>query len=120
MAGSLRLERDAGLAVITLDRPDVLNAFDETLTAALASAVDEVAKDGSVRAVVITGAGRAFSAGQDLRDRLMLVEAGKEDLFMEYVRAEPLAIVTWMDTQEALNAIEATVHKKLKNGESSI
>ena len=78
MAGSLRLERDAGLAVITLDRPEVLNAFDETLTAALASAVDEVAKDGSVRVVVITGAGRAFSAGQDLRDRLMMVEAGKD------------------------------------------
>ena len=74
----LRLEREAALAVITLDRPDVLNAFDEALTAALASAVDEVAKDGSVRAVVITGAGRAFSAGQDLRDRLAVVEAGKD------------------------------------------
>ena len=74
----LRLEREAALAVITLDRPDVLNAFDEALTAALASAVDEVAKDGSVRALVITGAGRAFSAGQDLRDRLGMVEAGKD------------------------------------------
>jgi 2-(1,2-epoxy-1,2-dihydrophenyl)acetyl-CoA isomerase len=74
----LRLERDAALAVITLDRPDVLNAFDEALTAALAKAIDDVAKDASVRAVVITGAGRAFSAGQDLRDRLPLVEAGTD------------------------------------------
>jgi len=74
----LRLEREGPLAVITLDRPDVLNAFDEALTAALTSAVDDVAKDGSVRAVVITGAGRAFSAGQDLRDRLAMVEAGKD------------------------------------------
>jgi 2-(1,2-epoxy-1,2-dihydrophenyl)acetyl-CoA isomerase len=75
---ALRLERAGALAVITLDRPDVLNAFDESLTAALASAVDDVAKDTGVRAVVITGAGRAFSAGQDLRDRLAMVEAGKD------------------------------------------
>jgi 2-(1,2-epoxy-1,2-dihydrophenyl)acetyl-CoA isomerase len=75
---ALRLERAGALAVITLDRPDVLNAFDESLTAALASAVDEVATDPRVRAVVITGAGRAFSAGQDLRDRLAMVEAGKD------------------------------------------
>jgi 2-(1,2-epoxy-1,2-dihydrophenyl)acetyl-CoA isomerase len=74
----LRLGREGALAVITLDRPDVLNAFDEALTASLARAVDEVAKDADVRAVVITGAGRAFSAGQDLRDRLAMVEAGKD------------------------------------------
>jgi 2-(1,2-epoxy-1,2-dihydrophenyl)acetyl-CoA isomerase len=74
----LRLEREGPLAVITLDRPDVLNAFDEALTAALATAVDDVARDAGVRAVVITGAGRAFSAGQDLRDRLAMVEAGKD------------------------------------------
>ena len=78
MPQHLRLEREGPLAVITLDRPDVLNAFDEALTAALAAAVDDVAKDGRVRAVVITGAGRAFSAGQDLRDRLAMVEAGKD------------------------------------------
>ncbi|MDQ2951529.1 MAG: enoyl-CoA hydratase-related protein [Chloroflexota bacterium] len=78
MAGPLRLEREGALAVITLDRPEVLNAFDEALTSALASAIDECAADDSVRAVVITGAGRAFSAGQDLRDRLAMVEAGKD------------------------------------------
>ena len=78
MTGPLRLEQDAALAVITLDRPDVLNAFDEALTAALGKAVDECARDASVRAVVISGAGRAFSAGQDLRDRRAMVEAGKD------------------------------------------
>jgi 2-(1,2-epoxy-1,2-dihydrophenyl)acetyl-CoA isomerase len=78
LTGPLRLERDAALAVITLDRPDVLNAFDEALTSALAAAVAECASDPDVRAVVITGAGRAFSAGQDLRDRLAMVEAGKD------------------------------------------
>lgn len=75
---TLRSEREDSLAVVTLDRPDVLNAFDEGLTAALADALAHSAKDDSVRAVVITGAGRAFSAGQDLHDRVAMIEAGKD------------------------------------------
>jgi len=78
VSGPLRLERDGALAVITLDRPEVLNAFDEALTSALALAIDEVAADVAVRAVVITGAGRGFSAGQDLRDRFLKVVAGQD------------------------------------------
>ena len=74
----IRVERDGALTVITLDRPDVLNAFDETLTSALTAAITDTGSDGSVRAVVITGAGRGFSAGQDLRDRAMQIDAGAE------------------------------------------
>lgn len=78
MSPPLRLEQDGGVAIITLDRPDVLNAFDEALTAALDAAIAAVAADAAVRAVVITGAGRAFSAGQDLRDRAASLDAGTE------------------------------------------
>jgi 2-(1,2-epoxy-1,2-dihydrophenyl)acetyl-CoA isomerase len=78
VAGPLRVERDGALAVITLDRPEVLNAFDEALTSALVLAIDEVAADATVRAVVITGAGRGFSAGQDLRDRFLKIVAGED------------------------------------------
>ena len=78
---SVRLEREGALAVITLDRPDVLNAFNEDMTARLAAAATEVAEDAAVRAVVITGAGRAFSAGQDLRDRAAALDRG-EDLHL--------------------------------------
>lgn len=76
--GPLRVERDAAVAVLTLDRPDVLNAFDEPLTAALGAALSDVAGDPAVRCVVITGAGRAFSAGQDLRDRAAALAEGEE------------------------------------------
>ena len=55
----LRTERDGALCVITLDRPAVLNAFDETLTSALSAAIFDTAGDASVRAVVFTGEGRA-------------------------------------------------------------
>jgi 2-(1,2-epoxy-1,2-dihydrophenyl)acetyl-CoA isomerase len=75
---NLRVERDGNVAVLTLDRADVLNAFDEALTSALAVAMADVSADVGVRAVVITGAGRAFSAGQDLRDRAVALEQGAE------------------------------------------
>lgn len=74
----IRVERDGGLAVLTLDRPDVLNAFDEAMTAALGIALESVARDASARAVAITGAGRAFSAGQDLRDRRAALDRGAD------------------------------------------
>ncbi|MGE3908735.1 MAG: enoyl-CoA hydratase/isomerase family protein [Chloroflexota bacterium] len=56
-----------GIAVATLNRPDVLNAVDEPMREALADMVEHVGKDTSVRALVITGAGRGFCAGGDIR-----------------------------------------------------
>lgn len=55
-----------GIATITLDRPDQLNAFTTTMEHELIEAYDRCDADDSVRAVVITGAGRAFCAGADL------------------------------------------------------
>ena len=66
----LRVERDGAVATIVLDRPDALNALTVPLKEALLVAFEEVAADDAVRAVVLTGAGRAFCAGQDLRERL--------------------------------------------------
>ena len=57
--------RDGAVQTITLNRPDKLNAFTQTLHAELHEALEQ-ARDPDVRAVVITGAGRGFSAGQDL------------------------------------------------------
>ena len=54
MSGPLRVEREEALLTLTLDRPDVLNAIDEELTSALASALIDAAGDPRVRAVVIT------------------------------------------------------------------
>jgi 2-(1,2-epoxy-1,2-dihydrophenyl)acetyl-CoA isomerase len=60
-------ERDGGILMITLNRPDVLNAFNRAMHEALAAALRE-ARDADVRAVVITGAGRGFCVGQDLTE----------------------------------------------------
>jgi len=62
--------RGDGVAVLTLNRPDVRNAIDDALLDALLAAVRGLAADATVRAVVLTGAGSAaFSAGMDLRER---------------------------------------------------
>jgi 2-(1,2-epoxy-1,2-dihydrophenyl)acetyl-CoA isomerase len=65
---SVNLRRDGAAATIELNRPDALNAWDDALGDELLEAVQAVARDDEVRAVVVTGAGRAFSSGADLRD----------------------------------------------------
>ena len=64
---TVTLERRDGELRITLNRPDALNAWNKQLGADLLAAVREAAADDGVRAVVVTGAGRAFSSGADLR-----------------------------------------------------
>ena len=65
MADEVLTARDGAVLTITLNRPDVLNAFNAAVHAALGTALAEAA-DPAVRAVVVTGAGRGFCVGQDL------------------------------------------------------
>lgn len=64
----VKLERRGAVALVTLNRPEALNALNRALRAALVRVFDELARDDSVRAVVLTGAGRAFTAGVDLKE----------------------------------------------------
>src|SRR3990172_6743602 len=84
----------AGVATITLDRPDALNAFDRTLKDEFLAALKRAARDRDVRVVVVTGEGRAFSAGQDLREGLPGA-AGTE----EAVARDTAAAVTPLDEE---------------------
>jgi 2-(1,2-epoxy-1,2-dihydrophenyl)acetyl-CoA isomerase len=68
MPSTVNLHRDGAAATIELNRPDALNAWNGPLGDELLEAIQAVAEDDAVRAVVITGAGRAFSSGADLRD----------------------------------------------------
>lgn len=63
---TISLERDGPLAVITLNRPDAMNAFTLVMGEELRAAFDETDADTAVRAVIVTGAGKAFCAGADL------------------------------------------------------
>ncbi|MGV1007739.1 MAG: enoyl-CoA hydratase/isomerase family protein [Dermatophilaceae bacterium] len=74
------LARDGAVATVTFNRPDAMNSLDMPTKAALLAALREVADDVDVRVVVLTGAGRAFSAGQDLREHIDGLEAGDSTL----------------------------------------
>jgi enoyl-CoA hydratase len=64
----LLVERSGGIATITLNRPESLNALNTELRDAIERAFRELAKDEDVRVAILTGAGRAFSAGIDLKE----------------------------------------------------
>jgi 2-(1,2-epoxy-1,2-dihydrophenyl)acetyl-CoA isomerase len=64
------VDRLDGYRVLTLNRPDRLNAFNEAMHAALQDALGDAEADAGCRALVLTGAGRGFCAGQDLSDRV--------------------------------------------------
>jgi 2-(1,2-epoxy-1,2-dihydrophenyl)acetyl-CoA isomerase len=67
-ATTLALTLDAGVLTITLNRPEVLNAVNEQMTTDLSEALRFAERADEVRAVVVTGAGRSFCSGQDLRE----------------------------------------------------
>src|SRR5450755_163675 len=62
----LLVQQEAEVATLTMNRPEVLNAFNDLMLAELTEAVEEVARDEAVRCVILAGAGRAFGSGQDL------------------------------------------------------
>ncbi|SHL87715.1 2-(1,2-epoxy-1,2-dihydrophenyl)acetyl-CoA isomerase [Chitinophaga jiangningensis] len=74
---ALTLDIQDGIATITLNRPEVYNAFNDPLSYELQDALKQAERDASVRVVVLTGAGKAFSSGQDLKAAM---EGGKRNL----------------------------------------
>jgi 2-(1,2-epoxy-1,2-dihydrophenyl)acetyl-CoA isomerase len=76
---AVNLVRHDDAATIELNRPERMNAWSDQLSAELLTAVQAVAEDPAVRAVLITGAGRAFSSGADLKEGIELFKSGNFD-----------------------------------------
>ncbi len=68
MESSIRITNRDAVRIISLNRPEVFNSFNQGMGKAFQTALDEASADPSVRCVVITGVGRAFCAGQDLKE----------------------------------------------------
>jgi len=77
---SILFEVQDGYAAITLNRPDRLNCFNPEMHERLRDALGEVKRRSDIRAVLLTGAGRGFCAGQDLADRVVAPDAEPVDL----------------------------------------
>lgn len=97
MSGSLLIERTGTTLTLCLDRPELHNAFDAGLIAALTTALREAARDTGLRAVVVTGAGASFSAGADLAWMRGMAAASEADN-----RDDALALAALMRTLDEL------------------
>jgi 2-(1,2-epoxy-1,2-dihydrophenyl)acetyl-CoA isomerase len=76
------VDQTGGVATVTLNRPDAMNSLDVATKEALLEAVTAVGDDPAVRCVVLTGSGRAFCVGQDLKEHVQLLQGGaRETLF---------------------------------------
>ncbi|GAB4065909.1 enoyl-CoA hydratase-related protein [Angustibacter speluncae] len=78
---SVRYEVADGVGTLTFARPDAMNALDVATKEQLLAAVTAAAADPAVRCVLLTGTGRAFCVGQDLREHVRLLGAGDESLW---------------------------------------
>jgi enoyl-CoA hydratase/carnithine racemase len=84
----LRYEVEDYIATVTLDRPEVMNALNRELYAALEQAFREAHKDPIVRCVIVTGEGRAFCSGDDVKQIMLGEQRGKTPRFRE-VKPKP-------------------------------
>ncbi|HEY0475605.1 MAG TPA: enoyl-CoA hydratase-related protein, partial [Kribbella sp.] len=79
MSDSVLYDVSAGVATITLNRPEAMNSLDTATKVALRDTVRAAAEDEAVRVVVLTGTGRAFCVGQDLKEHIGLLQANDTD-----------------------------------------
>jgi 2-(1,2-epoxy-1,2-dihydrophenyl)acetyl-CoA isomerase len=92
------LEVADGVATITLNRPEAMNSLDVATKEALLEAVRTAAGDPAVRCVVLTGSGRAFCVGQDLKEHVELLESGSSEELFTTVERHYNPIVTLLAT----------------------
>lgn len=93
MSTAIHIADQHGVRTLTMDRPQVHNAFDDALIAELTGALEQAETDASVRAVVLTGSGSCFSAGADLNWMRGMVGASEEEN-----RADSLRLAKLMRT----------------------
>lgn len=107
----VRYEQSGGVATVTLDRPDSLNSLDTATKDSLLAALERAASDESVRCLVLTGTGRGFSAGQDLKDHIANLNENPAEV-MSTVARHYVPIATLLSTMPkpvvaAVNGIAA-------------
>lgn len=109
---SVLLHVDNGIATITLNRPDAMNSLDIATKELLRDTVQQVADDTAVRCVVLTGTGRGFCVGQDLKEHIELLRSGSSEELFTTVERHYNPIVTALATMDkpviaAVNGVAA-------------
>ncbi len=105
------VETREAIARVTLNRPDTLNAMNQTMIGELTDAFTNLAKQSEARAVILTGAGRAFSSGGDIRGMLAAApEAAAEAVKVMIERVNRMVLALYELPQPVLAAINGPAH----------
>ena len=101
-----------GVGTITLNRPEAMNSLDIATKVLLRETVLQAAEDPAVRCVVLTGTGRAFCTGQDLKEHVEILESGSSEVLFTTVDEHYNPIVSTLDSMEkpvvaAVNGVAA-------------
>src|SRR5438046_1692174 len=99
---SLRVERDGGILTVTLNRPEVLNACDEHMEAELCRVFADVAHDRDTKVVILTGAGRVFSAGGDIDTMQQVID--RPELFLNGMHRAKQIVFSMLDCPKPIIA----------------
>jgi 2-(1,2-epoxy-1,2-dihydrophenyl)acetyl-CoA isomerase len=91
MTDSLLVDRTDAVVTLTMNRPDAMNALDVDLKEALRDTLAALESDRSCRAIVLTGAGKAFCVGQDLREHAQILASGATELDTVRAHYNPIA-----------------------------
>lgn len=91
---TLELTRRDAAAILTLNRPEALNAWDEQLALELRDALRQIAGDNSVRCLTVTGRGRSFSSGADVRAGFPPTSEGHPDIHTRLIEVHHPIILT--------------------------
>src|ERR671923_1826043 len=105
MTAAVLYDQDEHVVIMTLNRPEALNAINRQLRQELADAMRRYDQDGTARVAIITGAGRAFCAGRDLKERAADNAAGIQARATDSMGTESLALFehTWKPLIAAIN-----------------
>lgn len=85
MANLVEIETESGIGYVKLNRPDKLNAFSWELVEEVIQALDELSADNEVKAIILSGEGKVFSAGGNITSMKELSNASEEAEWIEYV-----------------------------------
>lgn len=99
---ALKLERDNGILTITLNRPETLNSIDDDMDKELARVFIEAGHDSATRVIVLTGAGRAFSAGGDIEEMQKVIDEPQR--FVDSMRRGKQVVFSMLDCQKPIIA----------------
>lgn len=103
-------EKKGRIARITLNRPEVLNAMSNVMMDELCHAVEEIGKDPEIDVMIITGAGRGFCAGRDLKEALRFDEAPKaKAMIMEKIRELPIPTICAVNGHAVTGGLELAI-----------